>query len=598
MEYFIKDNFYFDIDSYNQLRITGPENHLLFGATFPTNTKVSIKKYSLVKGNLKIYVELNASEIEISTPLVCDIRTLRLYTESASPRLSYEHLVKNEISKVLPKKVRMSSTNLYNKIHFFNEYEEDGVIKFYGSQLIAKKPVLLSFENNILRISSDKKIEFIIQTYTNIRIADKLVKKPFKREQPIPESVLKPIIINLYQESKKHIKFLLKTRKTSSFEYGTIFPRDWIESADLGHYDFSLSTIDYMYEQSMEFISEEGEGWHENVIGETKYEINDKILNIDRRMIDIEPRYILGLRSVSKRFLTSENNHQRLLAVSKFILDNARKYPLMTFKKSIGSESDYLKIGNWRDSEEAFPRHKAPLAPYDVNCVFYPQSLRVIREYADYFEIEDKDELDRLISKWDKQKEKFRLYHSDDLIGYSLALHGKKNIPLSTSHLDESYDLFYGQPSLEEVISFARKIVDPEFFYTPVGPVLVATDDDEFTTGNYHGKVIWPKQAAFSVAGLTKQYHRGISEGWAEPVLHTVRTAIIRTCEGSFKGWEDLNAVPELYYYDEKTNRARLYTDQESYEGQMSLIQLWSAVGCRRIIHDYIDILNLTQFNF
>lgn len=176
------------------------------------------------------------------------------------------------------------------------------------------------------------------------------------------------------------------------------------------------------------------------------------------------------------------------------------------------------------------------------------------------------------------------------LIGYSLALHGRKNIPLPVSHLDESYDLFYGLPSLEEISSFASKIQDEDFFYTPVGPILVSADEDSFTTKEYHGKVIWPKQVAFAVAGLTKQYHRGLNENWPWPLIQNIRQSIIKTSEAFFKGITDLGGVPELYYYDPQRNIARYYTDQEEYEGQMSFIQLWSAVGARRIIHDYLTV--------
>ncbi|HEX7018074.1 MAG TPA: hypothetical protein VF209_04175, partial [Patescibacteria group bacterium] len=75
-----------------------------------------------------------------------------------------------------------------------------------------------------------------------------------------------------------------------------------------------------------------------------------------------------------------------------------------------------------------------------------------------------------------------------------------------------------------------------------------------------------------------------------EPVMETIKNAIIVTSEASFKGWEDLQAVPELYYFDDQSSRARFYTDQEEYEGQMSLIQLWSSVGCRRIMREYAFI--------
>jgi hypothetical protein len=593
MQYFIKGNFYFDIDSYNQLRVTGPENHLLFGATFHPTSGIEIVSYKLIKGQLQIIIQFEKKEIDLAIPLVCDIRTLRSYIETKTPKPSYEQLVERQTDTVMPREISAKSTKFYNKIQFINEYfVENHEKKYYGSEIIVRKPVDIYVEDNRLHISGKEPLKITIRTLTNLEINSKSLKALFRHRTSIEENLLDPEILRLYKDSKDQIKHLIKSKKTSSFEYGTIFPRDWIESADLGLKDLTTDTIDYMYDQSMQFISEFGEGWHENAVGEFKYKTEKIFQEIDRRMIDIEPRYILGLKRVSKKFLTSEIHHQKLLHVSKFILENARSKQLITFKKSTEDESEYLILGNWRDSSLAYPKHKQPLAPYDVNCVFYPQCLRIIREYSDYFEIDDLDELDKLIAKWDNQKIKFRLYHTEEILGYSLALHGKKNIPLTNLHLDESYDLFYGNPSLEEVISFAIKVVDPEYFYTPVGPLLVAADDEDFSSENYHGRVIWPKQAAFTVAGLTKQYFRGLRENWQEPVLHTIRDAVIKTSEACFRGWKELGAVPELYFYDESTNHAKLYTDQQNYEGQMSLIQLWSSIGCRRIIHDYISVQN------
>jgi hypothetical protein len=235
------------------------------------------------------------------------------------------------------------------------------------------------------------------------------------------------------------------------------------------------------------------------------------------------------------------------------------------------------------------------LSPYDVNCVFYPQSLKIIREFYQFFEIENLSALNELIEYWSQQKNKFRLYHDRNIIGYSLALHGKKHAPLPIAHLDESYDLFYGSPSLEEIVSFAEKAIDPNFFYTPAGPLLVDVDDENFSTEHYHGKVIWPKQAAYAVAGLGKQFRRGLREGWPWPMIEKIKSAVITTSEACFNGWIQLGCVPELYYYDEVEKRARLYTDQAKYEGQMSLIQLWSSVGCRRIIQEYASVKKIAE---
>ncbi len=591
MRYFIKENYYFDIDHHNQLRVTGPENHLFFGATFPLNINLEIVSFKIHAGNLVISIKIPSKEISMSSPIVCDIRTLRNYVENTIPRPTYGYLLEKDIKDLSPKKLEILDKKGWKRIQFLNEYTDDlEQRKIYGSEILISSKYQINFEGSMIHIKGSKDIEFKISTITNIHPFKKQFKNFFKHSGELPNKYFSEPLRNLYAECQQQISHLIKSNKTSSFEYGTIFPRDWTESADLGESDLTQKVVDYMYAQSMAFISESGEAWHENVVGEYKTKVKNIDEHIDRKMIDIEPHYIMGLEKVSKQFLTTEENHEKFKRVANYILKNAEEKDLITFKKIPESE-EYRPLGNWRDSYYAFPRQKSPLAPYDVNCVFYPLSLRIIRKYSDYFEITDTTQLDKLVQKWDDQKSKFRLYHPGGIIGYSLALHGKKNIPLSISHLDESYDLFYGSPSLEEIVSFAHKLIDPEYFYTPVGPILVASDEEDFSTKQYHGKVIWPKQAAYAVAGLYKQYKRGLREGWPQPVRFIIKDAIIKTAEACFKGWTDLQSIPELYYYDSKTNKARFYTDQEDYEAQMSLIQLWSSIGARRIIKDYISLV-------
>jgi hypothetical protein len=593
MKYYIKDDYYFDIDGLNQLRITGPENHLLLGIGFPSDIEISVEEYlKTKKDELKITLRLPVKELEIPIPLVSNIRTLRNLIEPVVPRPTYKDLVEAGKKEVMPKKIKTTVKKDMRIISFLKSYTDDqGKKKIYGADIIVPSNNKIDIRQKSIKINADEPIKLIIKTITNIKLEGRIGTPIFLEYHDLPKEILSPFLISLYQELKNHIEHLIKTKKTSSFEYGTIFPRDWVESADLGDKDLSPETVDYMYEQSMSYISEIGEGWHEDAVGEYKANLVDKQIHIDRKMIDIEPRYILGMREVSKNFLTKEENIKKLRLVAQFILNNAREREFITFKKRAESENEYFPVGNWRDSYYAFPRQKSPLAPYDVNCVFYPESLKLIREYKDFFAIEDEEELDKLIDKWTSHKQKFRLYHPGNIIGYSLALHGKKHTPLPTPHLDESYDHFYGSPSWEEIASFAEKVVDPDYFYTPVGPLLVETDSEEFTTKQYHGKVVWPKQAAYVVAGLSKQFRKGLDGAWPYPIMNKIRRAIIKTCEACFNGWQDLQAVPELYYYDEKEGRARFYTDQEDYEGQMSLIQLWSAVGARRIIREYVWII-------
>ena len=597
-KYYIKEHFYFDFDNLNQLRIAGPGNHLFMGWSFPENLRVILNKYDFINDQLEIELEIESSALRIHCPIVTDIRTIRDATESVKPRITYTSLVHRDRSDLLPQIIKIKRERQENIILLKNTYEGvNNINNEYGVEVIFSKDINVSKKGNNLNFYNklSENIIFKIRTINNIS-SNINVPDFFIHSELLPNKHFSDFLTNLYDESGLFIEHLIKNNKTSSFEYGTIFPRDWMESADLGSGNFSTDTIDYIYSKVLENISETGEGWHEDIIGQYKNKKNKEIQDdsknkaiIDRKMIDIEPHYILGLKYVSSCFLLNDLNSTRIVKVARYIVEKANELDLISFKSIAGDQ--YHSVGNWRDSSSSFPNQKPPLSPYDVNCVFYPMSLRIIREYNDLFHF-DSERLNTLVDKWDAQKEKFKIYHPYNLIGYSIALYGQKNKPMPVSHLDESYNLFYGMPSINDVDSFAKKIISPNYFYTPVGPILVSSDEDEFSTYNYHGKVIWPKQVAFSVAGLTRQYKIGINYGWPDQILKQIRESILLTCEASFRGWEEMGYVPELYYYDDKLNRARLYSDQNDYEGQMSNIQLWSSVAVRRIMQDYNYILS------
>jgi hypothetical protein len=595
MRFFIKDDYYFDIDVNNQLRISGPGNHLFLGVSFPHEVPLEIAEYGMKKGKLWIRLQIQAESIAIPTPIVTDIRTLRNHTEQMYPRPTYAELLQKNVIELTPKTARWVKRGEEKFFEFSNHFrEENGLKRTYGTLMCAENGAEIQVEGTSLKLVGSSPLTLYIETISNIRVKDKIRKKIFNSHYLLPRELFSEQLFSIYDRSEEFITHLVRARKTSSFEYGTIFPRDWIESADLGVGDLTQATVDYMYGQSLMHVNDEGEAWHEDAIGQHQARIRNSEEIVDRKMIDIEPRFLLGMRNVSKAFLTSQTTQEKLRRIAKFVLKNATERELISFKKISGSE-EYHIVGNWRDSAKAFPAQQSPVSPYDVNCVFYPMALRVIREFSQFFEIDDLSDLNELIEKWDAQKHKFRLYHTQSLVGYSLALHGKRNVPIPVAHLDESYDLFYGIPSLGEIVSFAQKAIDPNFFYTPVGPLLVDIDDNHFTTQEYHGKVIWPKQAAFAVAGLSRQYRRGIKEGWPWPVIEQIKAAVIATSEACFAGWEQLGSVPELYYYDHEQKRARFYTDQDDYEGQMSHIQLWSSVGCRRIMQDYAAVKKISE---
>lgn len=589
MKYFLKGDYYCDLDAKNQLRIAGPQNHLLLGLSFPDGVSLEIAHTELRDSQLAIELVAQADQLSLTLPLVTDIRTLRAHTEPVSPRPTYPELVEQRIEDLLPNVVLRTAKDGRQYIMCKNMYQDEkGIEQEFGAYIGVDSSSTLDLEDLYIHIRGQAPIHIWVETIGTLR-TEPFGIPVFRPSADLPSEYFSPELKSLYDAAGREVEYLIRTRKTSGFEYGTIFPRDWIESADLGKHDLTPATMDYMYRESMRYVSERGEGWHEDVVGSYKAKLKDETLHVDRKMIDIEPKYIIGIRAMTTSALTDNEIQTKLRLVASYICQNAANYDLITFKKVSDLGEDYHFIGNWRDSYLAYPRQKSPLAPYDVNCVLYPKALEIIRDHADYFAV-DRNDVEELVRKWSGQKDKFRLYHPNNIIGYSLALHGKKNIPLPIAHCDEAYDLFYGNPSIEETVSFAKKMVSPDFFYTPVGPLLVASDEDDFGIRQYHGKVIWPKQAAYCVAGLTKQYLRGVREGWPATILEEIKASACKTAEACFNGFLQLGNAPELYYYDDQQDQARLYTDQEDYEGQMSVIQLWSSIGCRRIMRDYAFI--------
>lgn len=598
MEFHIIENFYFDISDDQQLRVAGPGNHLFIGFRVLNQAPIEIKDYRVENNQLILTLSFNSNQVLLSHPLVSDIRTLRNFTEGSQRQTNYAKLSAAQIAELMPKTILTRNFDHVQVISFSREFQnEQSIPQQYGAILEFDHSIHYELENQQLSFTGSGQVELIIRTISNLEISETLLAPVFNQDASLPSfEDLPDFVQKIYHETGLHIAHLIRSQKTSSFEFGTVFPRDWIESAQLGAKDLSQDVIDYMYAQSMKHVGEEGQGWHEDFVGEYRH-LQAKTSPIDRKMIDIEPLYILGIDQMSKKFLLNNKNAWRLKAIGRYILRQAQNYHLITFKKKSGSD-EYYEVGNWRDSLAAFPNQETPIAPYDVNCVFYPQALKILGNYREFFSVSQLDKLDQLIEEWEEKKQMFQVHFAEGLTGYCLALHGRPERPMSVAHLDESYDLFYGQPSMEDTLSFADRMLAEDYFYTPVGPILVAASTPGLTQKHYHGKVVWPKQAAFAVAGLARQYRYGRQSGWPATVLQHVYDAIIRTAESCFRGWEDLQAVTELYYFDRQQHRARFYLDQDDVEGQMSFIQLWSAVGCRRIIREYLSIKYIDQLPY
>jgi hypothetical protein len=581
--------YYIDFDSHNQLRIVGPGNHLFFGLSGIDKEELSVKEVLLNRGRLVVDVELFKNELFLPDPIIRNIRRIRQVTEKAyEKRKNFQELA-NQYPDLEPNFIYAEETDKKKKITYRRRYSHHwygATVEFPFNSKIERDEKKRGF-----KISSDKPLVLKI-----IAESDKLKRRRIKGVLPSPVIDLgvfddkQELIRSILERTKKEVEHLITYDKTSGFEYGTIFPRDWMEAADLGVGDFSQSTIDYMYKQALKFVSSSGVGWHENIIGEYKEELLGQ--QIVRHMIDIEPRYLLGLRVVSDDFI--EENKVKLQKVAKYVVKKASENEYIVFKKKplkkrLNPSDIYWEAGNWRDSLSAFSCVKHPIAPYDVNAVYYPEALKMIYKFRDKLEIQK--DLTDLISNWEKKEKNFFFQNQDGQIGYALALYGNRlEDKLKVNNLDEAFKFVYSSFNEEEAVSFALRIISPQYFYTPAGPTLVGAKSG-YSTKDYHGEVIWIKQTAFAVLGMRKALNFGQQFGWSKESLKIIKDAIVLTSQKTISAVAQMQAVPELYIWDNKKNKAVFYDSQEGIEAQMSKVQLWSAVGIRQIITSYYNII-------
>ncbi len=410
----------------------------------------------------------------------------------------------------------------------------------------------------------------------------------------------------IWDRTEKEIRHLIPWGKTSGDRFGTIFPRDWMESADLGTHDLNETVRGYMYEASLKNINKKGEGWHEDVVGEYKYEfeISGKDI-LDRHMIDIEPHYILGMKFLPNEFFLNKDNREKLKLVANFIANNAREKDYIIFKELPAKRhrpgERYERSGNWRDGAWSFKKVAEGIAPFDVNAVFYLEAVKVLKEFQAKLGIKISD-IDKLISKWQNKKQEYSFNNPDGRSAYALALFNpepksKKSRwkKMKVNHLDESYLYTYSTATREEIDSFCDRLLDKKYFYTASGPLLIANNNQYgYTTAEYHGLVIWVKQTAFTVLALSRTLKKAIIEDWDKELIKKIKKTMMAISENSFCAFESMGSIPELYWDD--NGKAMLFSDQPNVQVSLSKVQLWSAVGARRIIRKYYQLLTDARY--
>jgi hypothetical protein len=608
--HWIAGAYYLEWDQLGQLRIAGPDNHLYFGSIGLDQKTTKVSSIETNKGELVLGLDVPGSSFVLVDPAMGHIRKMRALTEpEGGVRPSFEQVGAEHPGALAPNFTLVEG----NTITYRRNYDGN----YYGVVITVPKEAKLSRDDQVngFRIDGGERLTLQLKTITG-----------YGHEHP-DKTYTGPIFVpgsETKDETAVEMRHLITHNKTSGIDYGTVFPRDWMEAADLGAGDLSNATIAYMYHKAIEHTDGDGEGWHENIVGEYAAERRDEIRElaaaldelipdvypvkfsarryvqamedtfIVRNMIDIEPRYVMGLITLSP-VEWAEQDLERLRRVAHYIADQAERNQLITFKKlppklRRHKQDEYYGAGNWRDSQLAYQVVSPVIAPYDVNVVFYPRALEIMGRYAETLGL-DGARIDRLQQKWSMVKEKYRFTNDDGSVAYALALydvvHDQSGIAtykmLRVNHTDEAYELFYGQPDEEEVASFARRLLDPAYFYTASGPTVVGHGEGYDTT-YYHGEVIWTKQTAFVVAGLYRQLERS-DANWSETTKGLIRDAALKTAEAGLMAVERLGVVPELHY--DLHGVTHLYNDQPQAEGPMNTVQLWSAVGIRRIEHIY-----------
>jgi hypothetical protein len=625
----IEGSYYLDFDQHGQLRIVGPNNHLHFASVGIYKDDLRIDEVYSQQGELIVKGSIIARKRFLHDPIVAHVMKVRHYIDVQNQvKPDFATVLRKNRADILPNYIGLHYTSKGYQIEYKRLYQNHwyGVIMTLAPGIdVLRQDRRRGFN---LKSNVSNEINFTIETITDSQPSSRLSKVISGHRihtDVFGESARQ--VNALLDRTAIEVTHLVRSNKTSGFDYGTVFPRDWMESADLGKGDFDPAALHYMYHKALEFVDPQGMGWHENVVGEFEFEkrqeakelgagidalldqssrlglaLKDLIKQVEqmyiiRNMVDIEPRYVMGLDDLPHQQWGGQDL-DRIKRAASYVISQAETVDLITFKKippilRRHKHDEYYNAGNWRDSMHGYKMVHPVIAPYDVNVVFYPRALEVIDQHAELLKA-DKKKVAALRKKWSRVKDWYRFTNADGSNAFALALYdikftrgGLEFKKLAVNHLDEAYEHFYAHPSEAEVTSFASRVLDPGYFYTPSGPILVGAREKGYNTTNYHGKVIWTKQTAFTVAGLYRQLLVAERKQWSLSTRQLLQEAIKATSRASIDAWLKLGGIPELHY--DYRGRPRYYDEQPRPEGRMNTVQLWSAVGARRIIKTYVD---------
>lgn len=515
--------------------------------------------------------------------------------------------------------------------------------------------------NEIILNSKNKKIKFLsIKFLTNISPLTKLSIEDILNEEGIRFlHILKQKDFNLYKIFRNTLyvlQFLVYKEKflAGSPHYLTYFGRDTALTALMLKPYLKHEIYKSAVQSIIDRLSSKGEVSHEEHLGKNDYKMIDEdfMLPILLREYLLDPK----ISDKDKKEFINKNK-ELILKNIRFVLNMARNNGLISLKEGAGS------VGNWRDSAQGLAYSKYP---FDVNGILVPRAVADIGEMIGegFFELKDLglnriEEINNLVSKWRKIKEKFYLRFTKEEVErkideylsknkqlgeeereyiekmkqkipqegirfYALALDSEER-PIPVINSDVSFYLFFGNPTEEELVEILRQVIFdyPLGLFMPNVGILCA--NPIFADENlwyildkyaYHGSVIWNWQIALIELGLIRQIELNIENENLVRLLYTALVKIRQQIDNAEKQISGLRNE-ELYSYRIE-NGSPLPT---TYVGKTTedttsparkiitscTVQLWSAaeiaviIGLEkisRLIKDKgIKILNDEEFN-
>ncbi len=619
----IEGGWYVDFDQLDQFRIIGPNNHLYCAFIDAPRHRLAIDRVETTPdGKGVVTGRFLKNTFNLYYPVMGDMRTMRglVMDEKTGEMLTFLELRKRESSESVPMWIHRSQGTDGKALVFRRSYGDHWYgTTFHFPSWVNVTAINRPFGGFKLEAKGKRDIPFTITADTNDAIelsyrcsvvpAEAIEWKTFGRDAAT--------VKKFWCRSKVEVDHLITWGKSSGDRFGTVFPRDWMESVLLGAGDIPSDIVDAMIIRCLANVDSRGRMWHEDVVGEYRYrhQLTGKDL-FDRKMIDIEPLVILALRYASPNLWANREVVAKLRRVAAYIVSHAERKLFIAFKRKPKAhqtkDEPYYVVGDWRDSTWAYKKIHPHLAPFDVSAVLYPEALKEIQLLASRLGVKTKG-LRALVNRWDKKADFYAFTNSDSqpakpgrraspagLPAYALAIYnftqdvhasGKQMhlLQLKVNHLDECYRYALGEGTELELVSFCKRLRDPRFFWTASGPMLIAANNGMgYTTQEYHGLVIWTKQVAFTVMGLVRHLEHAKANHWAASSQALLRKTALDICQTMVRAFATLGAIPELHYDDHGV--PRLFTDQRAVGERMSKVQLWSGVGARRIFREYYKL--------